>query len=328
MFAQKATAFVMRRPKKAPQLLAFQPVGKPNSPWQLPGGSVYIGESVKNAAIRELWEESGLKDLLFIKKLGTASYYKPRIKKTIERHCFMFKGAKSLPDAWEHKVKGNGGDKGQVLRYRWLNPEEALLISREFHSFLTPTALPIFFSPSKLVGLKHNSISLMPHTFLWQELFDVERRAFHKLGHKQILDIQHIGSTAIPSIPAKPIVDIAISVKNFEKAKALVPLFESLGYTFKGENEIPGRHYFVKNIGGARTHHLHVFEQNNPNLAMHLLFRDTLRKNPELAQEYARLKLRLWRTCLDNRHAYQEGKKAYFGPFFEKMKLGEKGSLR
>lgn len=322
MFVQKATALVFRRPKTAPQLLAFEWKGNPQNRLELPGGTVYLGEPVKAGVVRELWEESGLKDLKLIQKLGTYSYYKPKLKKTVERHFFMFKGPKTLPDTWEHKVKGKGGDRGMKACYRWLNAEEALLLDWEYHAYLTPQALPNFFTPEKLLGLTNGSISLMPHTFLWQEAFEAERRLLQGKITKHVLDIQHIGSTAIPTIPAKPIIDICIAVKSLKKAKALILPLEAMGYRHRGENGIPGRHYFVKEQGEKRTHHLHVFEETNPKWAAHLHFRDTLRKNPELAQEYGRLKLRLWRNLKNDRAAYTAGKDVFFQKYFKKEVIG------
>src|SRR5258708_3379447 len=90
----------------------------------------------------------------------------------------------------------------------------------------------------------------------WAVRFAEERVRIAEVLGAGALDIQHIGSTSIPGITAKPILDLAASVRDFESGKMLVPALVALGYTYRGENGIARRHFFVR--GG--THHLHLFE--------------------------------------------------------------------
>jgi GrpB-like predicted nucleotidyltransferase (UPF0157 family) len=120
------------------------------------------------------------------------------------------------------------------------------------------------------------------------------------------VDIEHVGSTSIPGVPAKPILDILIGVDDFEAAMAYVPRMESLGYEFRGENGIPRRHYFVK--GKPRTHHVHMVERNGELYTITLGFRDALRAAPHLAQEYAERKSVLATQHANDRSAYQAAK--------------------
>ncbi len=124
-----------------------------------------------------------------------------------------------------------------------------------------------------------------------------------------VLDVQHIGSTSIPGMPAKPILDIGVAVANFEEAVRCIPLMEQLGYSYKGENGIPRRHYFVK--GEPRTHHLHMLEAASEEWKNHLLFRDYLRGNAEAARAYANLKRQLAASFAADREAYQTGKERF-----------------
>lgn len=124
-----------------------------------------------------------------------------------------------------------------------------------------------------------------------------------------VLEVQHIGSTSIPGMPAKPILDIGVAVANFEEAVRCVPLMERLGYSYKGENGIARRHYFVK--GEPRTHHLHMLEVTSAEWKNHLLFRDYLRANLRTARAYADLKQQLATSFADDREAYQNGKENF-----------------
>ena len=109
-----------------------------------------------------------------------------------------------------------------------------------------------------MLGLPSGQLQIVSYEPNWPRLYLAEAaRLFASLGN-DALDVQHIGSTAIPGLPAKPILDIGVAVANFEEAIRCVPLLEQLGYTYRGENGIPRRHYFVK--GNPRTHHLHMLE--------------------------------------------------------------------
>ena len=115
-----------------------------------------------------------------------------------------------------------------------------------------------------------------------------------------------MGSTSIPGMLAKPIIDIAIAVADFEDARVCIPLMEGLGYEYKGEFGIPLRHYFVK--GDPRTFHVHMSEITSLEWQNTLLFRDYLCQHADLAAEYAELKTRLALKYPQDRTAYLDGK--------------------
>lgn len=114
-------------------------------------------------------------------------------------------------------------------------------------------------------------------------------------------------SAALPS--AKPIIDIAVAVRQIADAESCVIPLESIGYEYRGEQGIPGRHFFAK--GEPRTHHLHLVEADSVFWRSHLLFRDYLRQHADVAAEYETLKRRLAIEYKDNREAYTEGKAAF-----------------
>ena len=119
---------------------------------------------------------------------------------------------------------------------------------------------------------------------------------------------------------AKPILDIAIHVDSLENVQACVPQLETLGYEYRGEYGIPGRHYFVK--GEPRTHHIHMMLPSCENRNGQILFRDYLLAHPDKAKEYAELKKRLLQECRGDRELYTESKGGFIG---EVLRLAREG---
>jgi GrpB-like predicted nucleotidyltransferase (UPF0157 family) len=108
---------------------------------------------------------------------------------------------------------------------------------------------------------------------------------------------------------AKPIVDIAIAIADFEEARVCIPLMEELEYEYKGEFGIPHRHYFVK--GDPRTFHVHMSEIDSLEWENTILFRDYICQHTDIAKEYAQLKISLALKYPQERTAYMEGKTAF-----------------
>ena len=123
------------------------------------------------------------------------------------------------------------------------------------------------------------------------------------------LAIEHIGSTAIPNMPSKPILDIAIGIRDFDKGFELIPLLTKLGYNFRGEVGVPRRHFFM--LGKPRTHHVHMIELDSPAWQKRIGFRDFLRENPVKAKEYADLKKSLADQFPKDIASYSAGKTEY-----------------
>jgi len=156
------------------------------------------------------------------------------------------------------------------------------------------------------IGLEKGVVRLAPYSSEWPKLFEEEEKLLRGLIGKCVIDIQHIGSTSIPGMTAKPILDIGIAIARFQEGKRCVKPIESLGYEYRGENGIPGRHYFAK--GDPRTHHLHMLELDSEEWRKHITFRNFLRENKEMAREYARLKRDLAEKFRNDRLSYTEGK--------------------
>lgn len=157
-----------------------------------------------------------------------------------------------------------------------------------------------------MIGLERGIVRLVPYTTEWKRLFEQEKARLQAAIGDYVLDIQHVGSTSIPGMVAKPILDIGIAVRNFEKAAVCIEPMVQLGYDYYGENGIPRRHFFVK--GDPRTHHVHMNEITSRDWEALVVFRDYLIQHPEIAQEYAELKLELAQRFPTDRQAYLDGK--------------------
>jgi GrpB-like predicted nucleotidyltransferase (UPF0157 family) len=157
-----------------------------------------------------------------------------------------------------------------------------------------------------MIGLERGIVKLAPYTAEWKRLFEQEKARLQAAVGSYVLDVQHIGSTSIPGMVAKPILDIGIAVRSFEKAAVCIEPMVQLGYEYRGENGIPRRHFFVK--GAPRTHHVHVNEITSRDWENLVVFRDYLIQHPEIVQEYAQLKQELAQRFPTDRQAYLDGK--------------------
>ncbi|NOZ73846.1 MAG: GrpB family protein [FCB group bacterium] len=161
-------------------------------------------------------------------------------------------------------------------------------------------------------------ISVQPYDPAWPEMFQREKaHLFNSLPNDIIRRIEHFGSTAVPGLSAKPIIDMLIEVSSLaETREKIVPVLESQGYDYFwrpafGDTIPPFYAWFIKrNPQGHRTHHIHMIENNASftELWDRLLFRDYLIEFPETAREYERLKFRLAGEFSGDRIAYTEGK--------------------
>ena len=150
---------------------------------------------------------------------------------------------------------------------------------------------------------------LEPYRESWKDAFAREKTRIREALGPTLLALHHIGSTAIPGIHAKPIIDMLAEVGDLGAVDLRRPGMERLGYEVMGEFGIRERRYFRKNDStGVRTHHIHAFTTGSPHLFRHLAFRDYLIAHPDVAQEYDSLKLRLFATCRGDMTAYIDGK--------------------
>ena len=152
-------------------------------------------------------------------------------------------------------------------------------------------------------------VEVVQHNPQWQKIFKIEARAIAKIFKDNLVATYHIGSTAISNIYAKPIIDLLVEVKNIDEVDRQQSSMENLGYQGMGEFGIVGRRYFRKdNSLGIRTHHVHIFEADSPEIERHLAFRDYMITHPVEAQQYSNLKRKLAGQHPHNIEAYMDGK--------------------
>src|SRR5215472_6624077 len=143
------------------------------------------------------------------------------------------------------------------------------------------------------VGLRRGKVKLVAHHPRWAQYFSKEKQLLFKILGRKAVDIRHTGSTSIPGLPAKPIIDILAAVTTLADVDTFTQDLKTVGYEDKGDGGVPGRRFFVKGPEAKRTHHLNFCEMNSFFWISHLAFRDYLELHPGIAKEYCGLKRRL-----------------------------------
>jgi len=136
------------------------------------------------------------------------------------------------------------------------------------------------------------------------------------------IGIEHIGSTAIPDMPAKPIIDIDVIIESAADLPAAIARLSGIGYLYEGDLGIVGRYAF-KAPASDPAHHLYVCAKNDPELQRHLMFRNYLRKHPELARSYGELKRRAAQQAGSDRVAYADAKRFFVEGILCKAQSGD-----
>ena len=166
-------------------------------------------------------------------------------------------------------------------------------------------------------------ISIVPYNPMWPILFEREAAFLQsKLPGSLVSRIEHFGSTAIPGLAAKPVIDILVQVGSLEETKKVIaPLLESEGYDYFWRTDTPSPYaWFIKRDSeGKRTHHIHMVEADSE-LWDRLYFRDYLKEFPDEAKRYEELKLFLAEEYPNDRIPYTEGKTEFVVRLTEKAK--------
>ncbi len=162
---------------------------------------------------------------------------------------------------------------------------------------------------TSLPGLPHGQVFLSEADPLWPALFEQEAGRIRTRLGPAILAIEHYGSTSVPGLKAKPVIDLLIGVRKLEDALDQVLGMESLGYDFAPHAGVEGHHIF--GLGRDRTHLAHFVEHEGERWQLCLKFRDRLRSDPAARQAYQALKEDLAARYPDDRAAYTQGKTAF-----------------
>jgi GrpB-like predicted nucleotidyltransferase (UPF0157 family) len=157
------------------------------------------------------------------------------------------------------------------------------------------------------------SLELVPYDPAWPVEFAAERDRIGQALGSLAVRIDHNGSTSVPGLAAKPVIDILVGLRAYPLAPQCIAALEGLGYVCRGESGMPGRQYFRK--GSPETHHVHATLEGGDVWRSHIAFRDWLRAHPNDAARYGELKRRLAAEHRESRALYTEAK----APFVESI---------
>lgn len=154
------------------------------------------------------------------------------------------------------------------------------------------------------------SIVIVDYDPDWQARFEAEKKVIFDALGGSLVALEHIGSTSVAGLGAKPIIDMLAGIRQLADAVACIPTLQRLGYEYvpQFEAEFPERRFFRRGAPDARTYHLHMVEVGSDFWERHLLFRDYLRSYPEIAQDYEVLKRRLADLYGADRESYTKAK--------------------
>jgi GrpB-like predicted nucleotidyltransferase (UPF0157 family) len=176
----------------------------------------------------------------------------------------------------------------------------ALRSGRDTTSILDPR------TGEHVLGVAPGTVRLHEYTPLWAELFRVEAAELRDALGASALDVQHVGSTAVPGLVAKPILDIAVAIPTDAIVPSCATALARLGYQYAHWVELENDYTFEKGV--ERTHHVHLVEHGSRQWTEYLRFRDALRANANLARDYERTKMELGAKFCSDRAAYTRAK--------------------
>lgn len=169
----------------------------------------------------------------------------------------------------------------------------------------------------------HEPVVIVPYDPRWPALFIAERDRLIALFGTALGPLEHIGSTSVPGLGAKPVIDIMAGVPSLEVADRLLPELCRNGYTTSAEFNatLLDRRWLMRHAEGRRTHHLHLVVPESEHWQATLAFRDLLRSDAAIRHEYAALKRALAESRGADREAYGEGKSRFIATALQRTKL-------
>ncbi len=160
------------------------------------------------------------------------------------------------------------------------------------------------------------TLRLVPYDPAWPVRFATEAESVRAVLGDVVIAIEHVGSTAVPGLAGKPVLDLAVAVPSEAAADQCIRALERLGYEYRGPyGDDPQRRYYVRDVDGMRVAQIHLYVLPAPAWDEKLAFRDALRANPELAAEYAAEKYRVAQAVGWDKAEYSLAK----GPFIERV---------
>ena len=162
-----------------------------------------------------------------------------------------------------------------------------------------------------MIGLARGTVQLQPYLPEWKTLFKQEAALLHSAMGTAAQHVEHVGSTAINGMAAKPIIDIVVVVRGLSEAGVWIPTLQALGYEYRKDEAVPDRLFFAKGPHTRRTHHLSLAEARSKFYTEKLLFRDYLSAHRDAFDEYLELKKELALRYPEDRESYTAGKSAF-----------------
>jgi GrpB-like predicted nucleotidyltransferase (UPF0157 family) len=160
-----------------------------------------------------------------------------------------------------------------------------------------------------MFGQHKRNINVVPYQSEWIELYQKEAELLMDALGEIALHIEHIGSTAIPGMVAKPVIDMMVAIESFDQASEYIPILAELGYEYRAPDTVPERMFFAKECcPEVRTHHLNLSPLTSEFWKNQLAFRDYLRMHPQVALEYGDIKVNLAETYAQSKFLDREGK--------------------
>lgn len=171
--------------------------------------------------------------------------------------------------------------------------------------------IPEIEKDSSEIGLKRGTVILKRHRDSWGKDFEREKESLQELLGDIVADIQHIGSTAIPNLSAKPIIDILVGIRSWFDITKVRKLLENAGYEYRENGSTDEKVLFAKGAKEKRTHYIHITEVGSSVWQNDLSFRDYLLAYPKEVSRYEKLKQELAAKHAENRELYTKGKSDY-----------------
>jgi GrpB-like predicted nucleotidyltransferase (UPF0157 family) len=162
--------------------------------------------------------------------------------------------------------------------------------------------------------VRRTIVTLVPYDPVWPVRFEAVRRAIVEACSGLVARVEHIGSTAVAGLAAKPVLDLMPGLAHVEDGERIVPMMTALGYAYRGEFGIPGRHLFTRWIDGdahVEKHNVHAYPIGHSEWVRHLVFRDALRADDTVRVEYEQLKRTLAMRFPHDVETYAEAKSRF-----------------
>ena len=170
-----------------------------------------------------------------------------------------------------------------------------------------------------ILGLRRGTVAVEPHNAQWETAAQQAIEKLQNILGSIVIGAQHIGSTAIRSICAKPIIDIVVGVADFDDILAMNDVLEKNGFIFRGQ-DVPDQYLYVCGDTDTRTHHIHAVIYDSEAWNNYINMRDYLNCHNEDAQAYSQLKERLAEQYPDDRNKYTEMKSAFISEILAKAR--------